>query len=479
MTGPPETSRRRLFRGNPQKCSLLVVAAGLPILFALAGCRDTTGPGLSASSDLLDRLNSLPGVEATEITPHYGYPRAFRLDITQPLNHENPFGPTFTQRAYLSHADDSTPMVFAPSGYGTSPSSGQELASILQTNCLSVTHRFFPDARPRSMDWRFLSIWQAAADHHRIVTLLKMIYGGKWISTGASKGGETVLFHRRFYPKDVDATVAYVAPLLFSDDDPRFLPYLRSRGTLEEREAIFAFQKRLIERKQELLPHFEDWFSVNGLTLSIPTAPTFESAVVSYEWGYWQRHLFDPSQIPGPLASAEELVNHLAEVVRLNFRSDEYRDYFSAYVYQARTEIGLPRFTADHLASLLTEEPVDVRVAYSFPPELSFDYHPEIIQDILQWVQSRGDEIILIYGSVDPWTAGAVELTGQTDAVRIVQEGADHQVRIAGLDLRDVVLDKLGSWLGMDLTRPAFLEIRAPQPQATFLDVDPRFLVPF
>ena len=157
-----------------------------------------------------------------EIQPYYGYPRAFQLDITQPVDHDHPYGPTFTQRAYLSHASLSTPMVFAPAGYGTTPQSGQELAGILQTNCLSVTHRYFPDARPENPDWQYLNIWQAAQDHHRIVTLFKEIYQGKWISTGASKGGKTAVFHRRFFPDDVDATVAYVAPFLLSPEDERF-----------------------------------------------------------------------------------------------------------------------------------------------------------------------------------------------------------------------------------------------------------------
>ena len=57
-------------------------------------------------------------------------------------------------------------MVFAPSGYGTTPQSGQELAGILQTSCLNVTHRFFPEARPEPLDWQYLTLRQAADDHH-------------------------------------------------------------------------------------------------------------------------------------------------------------------------------------------------------------------------------------------------------------------------------------------------------------------------
>jgi hypothetical protein len=360
-------------------------------------------------------------------------------------------------------------MVFAPSGYGTTPQSGQELAGMLGTNCISVTHRYFPDARPAEMDWQYLDIWQAAHDHHRIVELFKRIYEETWISTGASKGGKTAVFHRRFFPDDVDATVAYVAPFMFSPEDPRFEPYLRSTGTPEGRAAIHEFQRQLLLRKEELLPIYGNWFLQNGFSYSLPLAPGFESSVVSYEWGYWQRHIFDYGDIPGPEASGQEMVDHLAQVVRLHFSSDSYRDYFKAYVYQVYTEIGSASLTVPHLADLLEEDQVDVRVEYSFPPDLEFHYRYESIPDVLAWVRVDGDEIIYLYGEVDPWTAGQVDLSGSADALKVIQPGADHQVRILDLDQRDLVLSTLEGWLGLDLTYLASAPaLRVPPEAALF-----------
>jgi len=445
--------------------SLLLLQA----LLLVAGCSDATGPDPWDRGDILDRLNALPGVVAVEIEPYYGYPRAFRLDITQPVDHNRPKGPSFTQRAYLSHIADSSPMVFAPSGYGTTPESGQELAEILQANCLSVTHRYFPDARPVNPDWRYLDIWQAAQDHHRIVTLFKEIYGGKWVSTGASKGGKTAVFHRRFFPDDVDATVAYVAPFLLSPEDARFEPYLRTRGTPEEREAIYAFQRLLLEQKDRLLPFYEAWFDLNGYTFSLPPASAFEGSVISYEWNFFQRHRFGIEEIPGPQASEADMIEHLAQVVRLYYRSDVWRDYFKAYVYQVLTETGSPRYEPYHLYDLLEEPVVDVRVSYGFPQDMEFVYRWESIPDVLQWAAAEGDGIIYIYGEIDPWTAGAVELTGQAEALKVLQAGADHGVRIGELDEEGLVLQKLGAWLGMTLPPLAGVpSIRVPPEAALF-----------
>lgn len=437
-------------------------------LLASAGCGDATGPDPWDRGDILQRLNALPGVEAREIQPHYGYPRAFELDITQPVDHNRPGGATFQQRAYLSHIADSVPMVFAPSGYGTTPESGQELAEILQANCLSVTHRYFPGARPADPDWSYLTVWQAAQDHHRVVSLIKEVYDGIWVSTGASKGGKTAVFHRRFFPGDVDATVAYVAPFLLSPEDARFEPYLRSRGTQEEREAIYAFQRMLLERKEELIPYYLDWFEENGYAYSLPPRPAFEGSAISYEWSFFQRHVFDPGEIPGPEETPRAVIDHLARAVRLHYDSDEYRDYFKAYVYQVLTETGSPRFEPYHLYDLLEETPVDVRVAYAFPPEMEFPYRWETVPDVLDWAAAEGDEIIYLYGETDPWSAGAVELDGRADALKILQHGADHQVRIADLDEAGAVLLALGNWLGLEIPAPGPASAIQIPPEATF-----------
>jgi hypothetical protein len=440
----------------------------LALLLTLGGCLDATGPDPWDSGDILERLNGLPGVEAVEIEPYYGYPRAFQLDITQPVDHERPEGRSFTQRAYLSHISDTAPMVFAPSGYGTTPQSGQELAEIMQANSLSVTHRYFPEARPSEVDWSLLTVWQAANDHHRIVRLFKRIYEGRWVSAGASKGGETAVFHRRFFPSDVDATVAYVAPFLLSPEDGRFEGFLRTRGTQTEREAIYAFQRRLLERKEELLPWYLGWFQERGLDYSLPLGPAFEGSAISYEWNFFQRHDFLPGDIPAPGAQPEEMVDHLAQVVRLHYKSDTWRDYFKAYIYQVLTEIGSPSFEPYHLYDLLEGGGTDVREAYDFPRDLEFPYNWATVPDVLEWVATEGDEIIYIYGEVDPWTGGAVTLSAGVDALKVVQPGADHQVKIMDLDEGARVLETLERWLGMELPATDVPSPIAVPPEATF-----------
>jgi hypothetical protein len=435
------------------------------LVLGSAACGGTT-TGPSSGDDLLLRLDALPGVTVREIAPSYGYPRAFELDVVQPVDHANPQGPTFTQRAYLSHAGEERPMVFGAYGYGATSQSGEELAEILRGNGLYVTHRYFPGSRPDPADWRHLDIRQAAADHHGIVTLLKEIYPGTWVSAGASKSGMTALFHRRFYPSDVAATVAYVAPLMFEVNDERFVPWLAATGTREDRARIRAFQRRLLEHADGLLPHFTAWFARNGYTLSLPPGPVFESAVVSYEWEFWQRHVFEYDDIPDAERPYEAWVDHLATAVRLHYSSDTWRDYFKAYAYQVHTQIGGGAIDATHLRDLVRHEPLDPRVEYGLPADLPLTWDGgEAMRDVLRWIQAEGDRIILVYGGLDPWTGGAIDTADNPRIVKRIQPGADHQERILSLDRRDEVLAVLGSWLREPVTLPARSRVPGAEPE--------------
>jgi hypothetical protein len=45
-----------------------------------------------------------------------------------------------------------------------------------------------------------------------------------------------------------------------------------------------------------------------------------------------------------------------------------------------------------------------------------------------RWVREEGNNLIFIYGSDDPWSGGAVELTGQTNALFFMHPGGDHRI---------------------------------------------------
>jgi hypothetical protein len=438
-----------------------LVKSGTALLLAfsillLSECKKDNSSDNFNSLDILAKIQTLQGVTVTEIEPKNGYPREFQIDITQPVDHNNPDGPKFTQRAYLSHIDESMPMVFAPNGYRSGPSSNQEIAGILQTNCLSVTHRYFYDSRPEPLNWEFLTIEQSAADHHQIVELFKKIYKGKWISSGASKSGLAALFHRRYYPSDVDATISYVAPFSFGIKDERYPEYIRNLGESGCFAKLTEVQQYVLKHRADFKALMENYIQSSGKQFSLDRDLLLELNIMDYPFTFWQYFNMSCSSIPDTASStAEQIFNHYSSIVPINSFSDESNDFYAPFTYQCVTELGAPAYQTDYLSDLLIKvDPYDEgnpNYELLAPGGPDFTFNSSTIPDIYSWLQTNGDKIIYIYGKNDPWSAGAIELSPGLDAVFIMQNGANHMVKIADLDNPYLVYDALERWLGIQI----------------------------
>ena len=168
-----------------------------------------------ASVKLDDFLNRDYVSEVRILEKESHFKRILEIMIEQPVDHRNPQGERFTQRLYISHFDPARPVVLVTAGYDAKYYYTSEIANHLKCNQVMVEHRYFGRSAPNDPGWEYLDTWQAASDHHRIITLFKELYPEKWISTGISKGGQTVMYHSYYYPTDVDVRVPYVAPLNF------------------------------------------------------------------------------------------------------------------------------------------------------------------------------------------------------------------------------------------------------------------------
>ena len=150
--------------------------------------------------------------------------------FTQPLDHRHPEKGSFHQRVIVSHVGFDRPTVIVTEGYGAAyalrSQYREELSKLLNANMIFVEYRYFLESTPEPKDWQYLTAENSADDLHAITTAFKNIYPGKWIATGISKGGQTTLLYRTFYPDDVDISVPYVAPLCHGVEDGRHEPFL-------------------------------------------------------------------------------------------------------------------------------------------------------------------------------------------------------------------------------------------------------------
>lgn len=406
--------------------------------------------------DLKAKILSLPSVvNVKTITPGSDFKEAFEIFIEQPVDHNNPDGKTFKQKIYLENIDLELPVVIELDGYSIPNMRYNELADILNCNLIQVEHRFFGNSVPDSIDWRYLSVEQAANDDHHIIELMKQIYKGKWISTGISKGGQTTIFHRYFFYDDVDVSVPYVAPLNIAEEDPRIYHFLDNVGTKECREKIINFQREVLKRADELIPMFRKRVEKRGYTYSIGNERMiFEYIVLEYGFSFWQWQNDSCDDIPPINATNKELLKHLEKNSSFNYFSDQGIKPILPFFYQAYTQLGYYGYDISEFKDLLkaVKEPTS-KIFLPKNAELAFDC--SLMQKINTWVQKYGNNMLFIYGENDAWSATAVELTGETNAVKMVKKDGSHRTRINSFDSEDkeFIFSTLEGWLKIKINR--------------------------
>lgn len=413
------------------------------------------GMARAQNDGLFGKLKALPDVvEVAAMKTDTMFRAGYELRVRQPLDHANPGGSSFLQSVYVAHVDEAKPVLFETEGYsvrgGGRP---KELATILRCNQIIVEHRFFGRSAPDSLEWRYLTARQAADDHHHIAMLLKTIYKGKWVSSGTSKGGQATLFYRYYYPLDVDASVPYVAPVNLSQEDPRIIKFLRTVGTPEEREKIREFQVVLLKRENEILPFMDGLAAKRNLTFSIGKAMAYEYSVLEYPCAFWQDGSTTAS-IPPFDAPPDTMLSCLDRVANLMYYSDQGIKRYQPFQYQAYTEIGYYGYDITDFKGLLTavKDPTNIILA---PKNTDLTFNPATMYSIYTWLRDHGNNIIYIYGETDLWGATAMELSGKTNAIKIVKPGGSHRTRIGNLSpgQQALVYSALEEWLGIRIAR--------------------------
>ncbi|MEO8703615.1 MAG: S28 family serine protease [Kofleriaceae bacterium] len=435
------------------------------ILAALAACGGgDDDPGTDAPpGGIEDQLRALPGVTVTEEPPDnapVGY-RYFVLHVTQPVDHAVPGGPTFQQEVSLIHRDVAAPMVALTSGYEDfSRDAPSEPTLLLDANQISIEHRYFGSSRPEPADWSKLTIRQMADDEHAIVVLLKRIYQAPWINTGASKGGMTAVYHRRFYPEDVVGTLAYVAPLSFSIPDARYASNIDTVGTVECRTAIRALTTEMLQnRRAGLLSRAQAQATQQGLAYTrIAIGPALESAITDLEWTFWQYYgIAFCGTIPAVTATDQEMFAFLNDISGVSFSEDGTTAAFEAYFYQAYAQLGSPGLVSvrgdafpPHLLPFRMFTEADF--ANTLPLGVPIPTHdPAAMMDIDTWVQTEGANLVFVYGEWDPWSGGKFQLGAAVDSLELINAEGTHGAGLGDLEPadREAALAKLAAWTGV------------------------------
>ncbi|GAB2822394.1 S28 family serine protease [Streptomyces daliensis] len=431
----------------------------LVVLIGTVGVGATSaGAATAARTDIKDRILAIPGMSLIEEKPVDGY-RFFILNYKQPVDHRHPSKGTFNQRISLLHKGEDRPTVFFTSGYGlnTEPRRS-EPTQMTDGNQVSMEYRFFTPSRPDPADWSKLDIWQAASDQHRIFKALNRIYGENWISTGGSKGGMTATYYRRFYPKDMDGTVAYVAPNdVENDEDSAYYDFFENVGSDACRDRLNAVQREIFERRDEFVSRIAKWAKDEGYTFELAgdADRAFELVAQDLVWGYWQYHLdgAECETVPSPDAPTDELYDWADEIGGWSAGTDQGMLPYTPYYYQAGTQLGSPDYEEPLLDDLRKYPGINVPRTY-VPRDIPMRFDHKAMKDIDKWVRTRSSQMLFVNGENDPWSAEPFRVgKGTKDAHVYVAPGQNHGANIAklGEDDRAAATRALMKWAGVDV----------------------------
>ncbi|OAR25924.1 aminopeptidase [Streptomyces sp. ERV7] len=443
--------------------SLVVLIGTVSVAGAAAGAATAAEPDLAvpdlAVPDIKDRILAIPGVSLIEEKPYPGY-RYFVLNFTQPVDHHNPAAGTFKQRITLLHKDTARPTVMYTSGYNVSTNpSRSEPTQIVDGNQVSVEYRYFTPSRPAPADWGKLDIWQAASDQHAIFEALKPVYGKNWLTTGGSKGGMTATYYKRFYPKDMDGVVAYVAPNdVVNNEDSAYDRFFKNVGTKECRDKLEAVQREALVRRKPLELKYAEYAKANGYTF-ITTGSldkAYEAVVLDYVWGFWQYSLLaDCATIPAdaPHATDQAIWDSVDTISGFSFYTDQGLEPYTPYYYQAGTQLGSPTIGQPWLGDLSRYGYQPPR--HFVPRSIPMRFQPMAMVNVDTWVRHHAQNMLYVYGQNDPWGAERFRLgSGARDSYVYTVAGGNHGSKVAGLAAQEkaTATSAILRWAGLPAT---------------------------
>ena len=455
--------------------AILCCVMTMPMLTSCLSIEDNPAPTPVVSTtpfgDLLQGVDNIASINAfTPDRNNVGFTEFYEVFFRQPVDHENPSAGTMQQKAFIFFKGFDRPTVMYTRGYNLPDNwknfTGLDIAADMDANIIFVEHRYYGDSKNLSdTRWDYLTIEQAAADHHAIFQALKPLLPKEWISTGTSKDGMTSLFYRYFYPNDMTVTTVFCSPFMTSLYYKPVGTYLQEEsGSDAERENMHALLFKMLEglgeddknslyntyvqmcekynaQLQELYPEqthpwfydnmdyylgllpefFFDQFSYHTAkerALNIPSADAEPEVILDYIYfrdiltqnGLWQ---YD-----SPLAPAAE-------------EEDYYWKANSSYPYYIQTAKQLGQYCHDfsRYESLIGEVEQNPNPSYLYEQDLwIYDtYDNSRIKDIREnFLPTTECPILFYYAQSDPWTGSRPDKINESNTMMLIGERGIH-----------------------------------------------------
>ena len=423
------------------------------VLF-LVGCKTrqtVVAPPVEISIfEKLASIKNVVSIEKRDAVSHFD--ENYEIWFEQPIDHNDLSKGTFKQRVFLGFENPAQPVIVELRGYGIGPENAGELANHYQANQLTIEHRYFNNSRPEEVDWNTLTIENAAKDQAIIIDAIRntLYPDAKFVSTGISKGCQTTMAHRRYFPKNVDASVCYVGPLNYQREDPRVYSFLNNVSTEEDRQKVKAFQEMCFQNRDALLNMMKKVGEEKGMTWEFGVDKAIDYTILEYSFAFWQWGI-PVSVIPSGNVSAEEIYKHLINVVGYGFFEEKAVTDLQPYFWAALTEQGIYGYETVPFKKYLNTEEI-YKFDWAFPEGITKTFDLKPMQDIKSFLDTSAEKMLFIYGEYDAWSATAVELkddASKREMYKFVQPKGDHRTRIRSFndDSQKHIYEIIDGWV--------------------------------
>lgn len=414
---------------------------------------------LTLNTEVARLIKKLPQVTQIQRVPTTEYAEKYVIKMRHPLDYKHPEKGSFEQRIIVGHQGFDRPTVVVTEGYGAAyqlnPNSAEEISQMLHCNLVFVEYRYFLESMPQPCNWDYLTVEASLCDLHDVVTSFKKIYPRKWLATGISKGGQTCMFYRAYFPDDVDVSVPYVAPLNKAVEDGRHELFLTSTvGTPGQRKAILDFQTEVLKRRDRMEPLLEAFCQEKGYVFNqgVSIAEVLDMCVLEYSYAMWQWGT-DVHTIPSLRSTDQQLFDHLVSTSGPDyFRPDPY---FLSFFVQAARELGYYGYETESLkAHLRIKDAENYLHRLMLPAQLdTIQFNPALYEHTVKYLEQNDPKMIYIYGENDPWSSSGVctwlDFSKKKNMHLYVDPRGSHRARINTLPAtqREECIALLKEWL--------------------------------
>lgn len=390
-------------------------------------------------------FQDIKGISVTQKTSG-PFKECYEIMVDQPLDHFNSCNKFFRQRIIVGFNNKDAPTVMETEGYALSNSS---LPAFMKgCNYISAEHRFFGKSLPDSLDWTYLTIKQASGDLHHIREVFGQVFKGTWMTTGTSKGGQTAIAYKMFFPNDANATLAIVTPIKNGINDKRFSEYILSTSKTDCGKKVFAFQQFAFRKKKALVKEFERYVQDEGYSYgNMKTETVFEYLLLEYPFAFYQ-NCFDCKLIPDTAEKMTKIVSEIASVVSPRFYSEAFRQELEPSFYMFYHELGYYEYDLTPFKQWLSGEiyPNNIFAPRNITPKFDTTYLASLNEFI---TNPTTEKLIFVYGELDPYTALGPSFNHNNNCLTIIAENGCHKSRVADLstEQQQKVFSLLSTWL--------------------------------